>query len=69
MSEFSLQFAWREDVLENDALIDLEAATLEQAKAKAAMLYAGASFKAVPPCSFRILHRGEAEVYRFPESA
>jgi hypothetical protein len=69
MSEFILQFGSPDGAAARDAPIDLDAPTLEHAKVHAAMLYAGASFKPVPPTSFRILHRGKTEVYRFPETA
>ena len=45
----------------------LDAETLEDAKAQAAILYAGASFKRSPPSSYRIVSPSGAEVYRFPE--
>jgi len=69
MSEFMLQFESGDDPDAHGTPIDLEAQTLDQAKAKAAMLYAGASFKATPPTAFRILRDGKTEVYRFPETA
>jgi hypothetical protein len=69
MSEFQLQFGSRDDASEHVEPIVLEAPDLDQAKMEAAMLYAGANFKTVPPTSFRILLKGETEVYRFPEAA
>jgi hypothetical protein len=69
MSAFILHFESPAGALGDDDLIVLEAANLNDAKMEAAMLYAGASFKAAPPTSFRILHRGAVEVYRFPETA
>ena len=63
MSEFILHFGSGGD----DPIL-LEATTLDNAKMEAAMLYAGASFKAEPPTSFRILQRDAVEVYRFPEA-
>jgi hypothetical protein len=68
MSQFTLQFGVRDDAATAGDPIVLDAATLEEAKVNAAMLYAGASFKPVPPTSFRILWNGETEVYRFPEA-
>jgi hypothetical protein len=68
MSQFSLQFGSREGATMPDDPIVLDAATLEEAKANAAVLYAGASFRPVPPTGFRILWNGETEVYRFPEA-
>ena len=68
MSQFSLQFGVRDDAPVSDEPIVLDAATLDEAKVSAAMLYAGASFRLVPPTSFRILRDGETEVYRFPEA-
>lgn len=47
---------------------ELDAETLEDAKAMAAMLYAGASFKLSPPTSYRIVCPAGTEVYRFPEA-
>lgn len=44
----------------------LDADTLEEAKAQAAILYAGASFKRLPPSSYRIVCPEGTEVYRFP---
>ncbi|MBS0332958.1 MAG: hypothetical protein JSS35_09340, partial [Proteobacteria bacterium] len=41
--------------------------TLEDAKLKAAILYAGASFKRCPPTSYRIVCPEGTEVYRFPD--
>ena len=67
MSQFLLQFGVHDGAPAPDDPIVLDAATLEEAKANAAMLYAGASFRPVPPTSFRILWNGETEVYRFPE--
>ncbi len=68
MSEFTLQFGFRDGAPTADEPIVLNAATLDEAKVNAAMLYAGASFKAVPPTSFRIFRDGVTEVYRFPET-
>jgi hypothetical protein len=68
MAEFTLQFGSDDGAPTKDEPIVLNAATLDEAKVNAAMLYAGASFKAVPPTSFRILCNGETEVYRFPET-
>jgi hypothetical protein len=68
MSEFILQFGSGGGASPADEPIVLDAATLDEAKVHAAMLYAGASFKPVPPTSFRILRNGETEVYRFPET-
>jgi hypothetical protein len=68
MSQFSIEFGLRDDAAGPDDPIVLDAATLEEAKANAAILYAGASFKPVPPTGFRILWNGETEVYRFPEA-
>jgi hypothetical protein len=68
MSQFSLQFGSREGATTPDDPIVLDAATLEEAKTNAAMLYAGANFRPVPPTGFRILWNGETEVYRFPET-
>jgi hypothetical protein len=67
MSEFILQFGASDGASTSDEPIVLNASTLDEAKLNAAMLYAGASFKAVPPTGFRILLGGETEVYRFPE--
>ncbi|MBS0363989.1 MAG: hypothetical protein JSR98_21660 [Proteobacteria bacterium] len=47
---------------------ELEAETIEEAKVKAAILYAGASFKLSPPTSYRIVCPAGTEVYRFPEA-
>ena len=69
MSEFVLQFGASGLASTPDEQIVLDAVTLDEAKLNAAMLYAGASFKLVPPTSFRILRHGETEVYRFPEAA
>lgn len=45
----------------------LDAETLDEAKAAAAILYAGASFRPTPPTSYKILCETGSEVYRFPE--
>jgi hypothetical protein len=68
MSEFILQFGSGDGAPTEDEPIVLNATTLDEAKMNAAMLYAGASFKPVPPTGFRILRNGETEVYRFPET-
>jgi hypothetical protein len=68
MSEFSLLFGSCDPASAPDEPIVLDAVTLDEAKMNAAMLYAGASFRVVPPTSFRILRNGETEVYRFPET-
>jgi hypothetical protein len=68
MSEFILQFGSPGDSVSVEEPIVLQATTLDEAKTNAAMLYAGASFKPVPPSGFRILRNGETEVYRFPET-
>ncbi|HEY3948692.1 hypothetical protein [Phenylobacterium sp.] len=47
---------------------ELDAETVEEAKVKAAILYAGASFKRSPPNSYRIVCSAGTEVYRFPEA-
>ena len=65
MSSFVLVFGSR-GAPSGEAPILLEAATLDDAKMEAAMLYAGANFKTTPPTSFRILN-DSAIVYRFPE--
>jgi len=69
MPGFILLFDSRDAAAGAAEPIDLEVATLDQAKVKAAMLYAGASFRPTPPTSFRILQDGQTEVYRFPERA
>ena len=66
MSEFILQFGSHDASAPEQEPILLDATTLDEAKLNAAMLYAVASFKPVPPTGFRIL-RGGGEVYRFPE--
>ena len=68
MSQFSLQFGAREGASAPDDPIVLDATTLDEAKVTAAMLYAGANFRPVPPAGFRILWNGETEVYRFPQT-
>jgi hypothetical protein len=68
MSEFILQFGSPCGAAPPEEPIVLDATTLDEAKMNAAMLYAGASFKPVPPTSFRILRNGGTEVYRFPET-
>jgi len=65
MTDFILQFGSR-DAPSDEPPIVLGAASLDDAKLEAAMLYAGASFKTTPPTAFLILHNG-AIVYRFPE--
>ena len=65
-SEFVVEFQWPETVtVEEDPCHALEAYTLEQAQLQAAMLYAGAAFKAEPPNAYLILQSG-AEVYCYP---
>jgi hypothetical protein len=68
MSSFTLQFGSCGDAAADEALIDLDGSTLDQAKVQAALMYAGASFRRTPPTSFRILAHGQTEVYRFPET-
>jgi hypothetical protein len=68
MPEYILQFGPFDGSATTEDLVILEAASLDDAKLEAAMLYAGASFKATPPNTFRILKKGQTEVYRFPEA-
>jgi hypothetical protein len=64
--EFAVLFQWPEGVaVEDDPLHVLDAPTLPHAKMQAAMLYAGAAFKATPPRGYRILQHGR-EVHRYP---
>jgi hypothetical protein len=66
MPDFILQFGSR-DAPSDEGPIVLEATSLDDARMEAAMLYAGANFRSVPPTSFLIIHNG-AIVYRFPEA-
>ena len=68
MGRFTLYFEWPEgDDAGDPKAHDLESETLDQARIRAAMIYAGASFQRVPPLAYRIEGaRGEI-VYRFPE--
>ena len=68
MGRYTMYFEWREDEPTGDLrAYDLEVETLEQAKKKAATIYAGAAFRRIPPQAYRIEGpRGEI-VYRFPE--
>ncbi len=68
MSRYTMHFEWAEGASKREARPhDLESETLDQAKVKAAIIYAGASFQRVPPQAYRIEGpRGEI-VYRFPE--
>ena len=64
--EFAVLFQWPEGVaVEEDPRHVLDALTLPQAKMQAAMLYAGAAFKAAPPNGYRLLQHG-LEVLRYP---
>lgn len=64
--EFTVLFLWPTTVaVEEDPFHPLDALTLQQAMMQAAMLYAGAVFKATPPTGYRILDRG-AEAYCYP---
>jgi hypothetical protein len=63
--EFAVLFLWPEGQGADVEQHPLEALTLEQAKMQAAMLYAGAAFKTVPPTAYAIMGQfGEA--YRYP---
>jgi hypothetical protein len=68
MSGYTLHFEWSEDGPVGDTRAhDLEVDSLEMAKLKAAMLYAGASFQRIPPRAYRIEGPDGDPVYRFPE--
>lgn len=65
-SEFVVLFQWPEHiVVAEDPRHALDALTLDQAKLQAAMLYAGAAFKATPPTGYLLL-RQDREAYRYP---
>jgi hypothetical protein len=63
-----MYFEWSEGgPVGNLAPHDLEAETIDEARMRAAMIYAGASFQRIPPQAYRIEDpRGEV-AYRFPE--
>jgi hypothetical protein len=67
LSDFVLHFGAVAGVYDGEQHV-LDAETLEEAKTRAAMLYAGASFKRSPPASYRIVCPEGTEVYRFPEA-
>jgi hypothetical protein len=63
--EFAVLFMWPESQAPREERHPLDAPTLEQAKMQAAMLYAGAAFKSVPPTAYAVVGQfGEA--YRYP---
>jgi hypothetical protein len=65
-TEFAVLFEWPESVtVSDDPRHALQASTLDQAKMQAAMLYAGAAFKTVPPSGYSIVTSG-GEAYRYP---
>ena len=65
-TEFAVLFEWPENIrVDDDPRHKLDAETLDQAKMQAAMLYAGAVFRTVPPSGYRIVTPG-GEAYRYP---
>ena len=68
MSEFKMYFEWKDGGPVGDLQpYNLEAETVEAARVKAAMVYAGASFQPIPPQAFRLEGPDGTLVYRFPE--
>jgi len=69
MGRYTLYFEWPQTGPVGDREPhNLEAETLEQARIRAAMIYAGASFRRIPPQAYRIEGRRGEIVYRFPEA-
>ena len=67
MSQYILEFGAAAGASQGEQH-ELDAETVEEAKTKAAVLYAGASFKRSPPTSYRIVCSRGTEVYRFPDA-
>ena len=66
---YILHFEWPAAVTGNaNRGAELYAETEEHARLQAALLYAGSSFDEPVPTAYRIVARGGAVIYRYPES-
>ena len=63
--EFAVLFMWPQGQAPRSERHALDALTLDEAKMQAAMFYAGAAFKAVPPTAYAVVGQ-YGEAYRHP---